>query len=52
MAIGYKIIQSPVRENVKSNIMYTRISFNKKPSKGPSSISFLSQVQILVLKVS
>ena len=30
----------------------TRIFFNKKPSKGPSSISFLLQVQILVLKVS
>ena len=31
---------------------YTRIFFYKKPSKGPSSISFLFQVQILVLKVS
>ena len=30
----------------------TRIFFYKKPSKGPSSISFLFQVQILVLKVS
>ena len=29
-----------------------RIFFNKKPSKGPSSISFLFQVQILILKVS
>ena len=26
--------------------------FYKKPSKGPSSVSFLFQVQILVLKVS
>ena len=30
----------------------TRIFFYKKPSKGPSSIRFLFQVQILVLKVS
>ena len=30
----------------------TRIFFYKKPSEGPGSISFLFQVQILVLKVS
>ena len=32
--------------------MFTYIFLNKKPSKDPSSISFLFQVQILVLKVS
>ena len=33
-------------------LLVTRIFFYKKPSKGPSFISFLFQVQILVLKVS
>ena len=32
--------------------LYTRIFFYKKHGKGPSSISFLFQVHILVLKVS
>ena len=31
---------------------FTHIFFYKKPRKGPSSISFLFQVQILVLKIS
>ena len=35
-----------------SHKKHTLIFFNKKPSKGPSSIGFLFQVQISVLKVS
>ena len=52
-----KQIQSGVLYNKEDELhltfyLTTRIFFYKKPSKGHNSISFLFQVQILVLNVS
>ena len=50
-AARYKVHKMTFKKK-KKYFENTRIFFYKKPSKGPSSISFLIQVQILVPKVS